>query len=227
MCFGSFSALQREGDSAVQHQCIWALWNTQRPQTRLCTRANTPWNILRSSPQARIWGIYLWTRSDGRLFNLAFLKAKTKVRKALTRDMLFADDAVFAAHTQQDIQSMKNRFSQACKDFGLTIGLKKTNVMRQDARSPPATTINNFKLDSVHLFTYLGSTSPWTLRSIRGSERRLQDTLASHFVCGQTPSWPWRQRWLCTMPAFLAPYCMAVTHGSHMPDRKRGSTPVK
>ena len=116
------------------------------------------------------------------------LKAKTKVRKALTRDILFADDAVFAAHTQQDMQSMKNRFSQACKDFGLTIGLKKTNVMRQDARSPPATTIHNFKLDSVHLFTYLGSTSPWTLRSIRGSERRLQDTLASHFVCGQTPS---------------------------------------
>ena len=104
---------------------------------------------------------------------------------------------------------------------------RRKNVMRQDAPSPPAITINYSKLDSVHLFKYLGSTSPWTLRSIRGSERRLQDTLASHFVCGQTPSWPWRQRWLCTMPAFLAPYSMAVRHWTHMPDRKRGSTPFK
>ena len=38
--------------------------------------------------------IYLRTRSDGRLFNLARLRAKTKVREVLVRDMLFADDAV-------------------------------------------------------------------------------------------------------------------------------------
>ena len=38
-------------------------------------------------------GIYLRTRSDGRLFNLTRLRAKTKVRKVLIRDMLFADDA--------------------------------------------------------------------------------------------------------------------------------------
>lgn len=46
-------------------------------------------------------GIYLHTRSDGRLFNLARLKAETKVREALIRDMLFADDAAFTTHTQQ------------------------------------------------------------------------------------------------------------------------------
>ena len=39
-------------------------------------------------------GINLRTRSDGRLFNLARLRAKTNVRKVLIRDMLFADDAV-------------------------------------------------------------------------------------------------------------------------------------
>ena len=33
-------------------------------------------------------GIYLRTRSDGRLFNLARLRAKTKVREVLIRDML-------------------------------------------------------------------------------------------------------------------------------------------
>ena len=44
-------------------------------------------------------GIYLQTRSDGRLFNVARLKAKTKAHKALIRDMLFADDAAVVTHT--------------------------------------------------------------------------------------------------------------------------------
>ena len=65
-------------------------------------------------------GIYLRTRSDGRLFNLARLRAKTKVREVLIRDMLFADDAAVATHTQRELQSLMDRFSQACKDFGLT-----------------------------------------------------------------------------------------------------------
>ena len=46
-------------------------------------------------------GIYLRTQSDGRLFNLACLRAKTKVREVLIRVMLFADDAAVVAHTQE------------------------------------------------------------------------------------------------------------------------------
>ena len=38
-------------------------------------------------------GIYLHARSDGRLFNLARLLSKTKVREFLTRDIVFADNA--------------------------------------------------------------------------------------------------------------------------------------
>ena len=72
---------------------------------------------------------YLRTGSDGRLFNLARLRAKTKVRDALIRDMLFADDAAVSSHTQQELQLLMDRFSQASKDFGLTISLKKTNVL--------------------------------------------------------------------------------------------------
>ena len=73
-------------------------------------------------------GIYLRTSSDDRLFNLARLRAKTKVR----RDMLFADDAAVATHTQEELQSLTDCLSQACKDFGLTISLKKTNVLGED-----------------------------------------------------------------------------------------------
>ena len=77
-------------------------------------------------------GIYFHTSSDDRLFNLARLRAKTMVRKDLIRDMLFADDAAVATHTQEELQSLTDCFSQACKDFELTISLKKTNVLDQD-----------------------------------------------------------------------------------------------
>ena len=103
-------------------------------------------------------GIYLRTRSDGRLFNLARLRAKTKVRKVLIRDMLFADDTAVVTHTQEELQSMMDCFSQACKDFGLTISLKKTNALGQDTEAPPVITIDDYELDAVSQFTYLGST---------------------------------------------------------------------
>ena len=77
-------------------------------------------------------GIYFRTRSDDRLFNLARLRSKTTVRKVLIRDMLLADDAAVATHTQKELKSLVDCFSQVCKDFGLTISLKKTNVLGQD-----------------------------------------------------------------------------------------------
>ena len=49
-------------------------------------------------------------------------------------------------------------FSQDCKDFGLTISLKKTNVLGQDTEAPPVITIDDHELDAVCQFTYLGST---------------------------------------------------------------------
>ena len=59
-------------------------------------------------------GICLRTRSDGRLLNLGRLRAKTKVCEALIRDMLLADDAAVTKHTQQELQALMDRFSQAC-----------------------------------------------------------------------------------------------------------------
>ena len=43
-------------------------------------------------------GAYIHTRSDGSLFDLSRLRAKTKVRKVLIREMLFADDAALISH---------------------------------------------------------------------------------------------------------------------------------
>ena len=65
-------------------------------------------------------------------FNLYRLKAKTKVRTVLLREMLFADDAALTSHTEESLQQLINQFAHACKDFGLIISIKKTNVICQD-----------------------------------------------------------------------------------------------
>jgi len=59
------------------------------------------------------------------------LKADQKRDTTIT-NMHFADDAAVTSHTEQELQRLMDRFSQACKDFGLTISLKKTNVLSQD-----------------------------------------------------------------------------------------------
>ena len=102
-------------------------------------------------------GIYLHTRSDGGLFRLSRLRARRKIRRRTVKDLLFADDAAFVTHTEEELQSLMDRFSKTCQDFGLTISIRKTNVMVQGA-DPPNIYINGTKLDVVDQFTYLGST---------------------------------------------------------------------
>lgn len=103
-------------------------------------------------------GIYLHTRSDGKLFNLSRLRATTKIRRILVREMLFADDAALVAHTKEALQHLMNKFSHACKEFGLTISLKKTNVMCQGVEETPSIVIDDHSLEVVDSFTYLGAT---------------------------------------------------------------------
>ena len=48
--------------------------------------------------------------------------------------------------------------SDACRHFGLTISLAKTQVMGQDIKEIPSLFIHNYKLEVIHEFVYLGST---------------------------------------------------------------------
>ena len=99
-----------------------------------------------------------YTRSDGKLYNLARLRATTKVRRVLIREMLFADDAALTSHTEDALQRLIRRFASACREFGLTISLKKTNVMWQDISSAPNISIGDYTLEVADEFVYLGST---------------------------------------------------------------------
>ena len=103
-------------------------------------------------------GVYIHTRSDGGLFNLSRLRAKTKVRHVLIRELLFADDAALATHSADTLQRLVNQFSSACCEFGLTISLKKTQVLSQNPDiTEPQIHIGDTVLENVDTFTYLGS----------------------------------------------------------------------
>ena len=107
-------------------------------------------------------GIVINYRTDGGLFNLRRLNAKTKTKSGTIRELLYADDCALYADSVVNMQSTIDRFSQACNNFGLTINTKKTEVMHQSTSNSQHTatsiTVNQEKLQVVDNFTYLGST---------------------------------------------------------------------
>jgi len=107
-------------------------------------------------------GVYIKFRTTRKLFNLRRFEAKTKVCDALVRELLYADDADFVAHSETEMQLMMDRFSHACDAFGLTISIKKTKVMYTpppgDPYIEPSIFVNGNRLDVVDTFVYLGST---------------------------------------------------------------------
>ena len=102
--------------------------------------------------------VFLHTRSDGKLFNLARLRAKTQVKIILIHELLFANDAALVSHTAEELQELLSRFSHACKEFGLTFSIKVTRAMGQDVNNLPNVTIDGTPLNVKNTFTYLGAT---------------------------------------------------------------------
>ena len=68
-------------------------------------------------------GVYLWTRSDGKLFKLSRLRAKTKVQLKCMWDFLFTDDAASESWTlcaQQERKLNTFHMRSLQRIFGIT-----------------------------------------------------------------------------------------------------------
>ena len=65
-------------------------------------------------------GIYMRFRTVGSVFSLRRLLARTKTIEELITELLFADDSALLAHTEEALQHIVNRFSDAAKIFDLT-----------------------------------------------------------------------------------------------------------
>ena len=64
-------------------------------------------------------------QTDGRLFNLCRLHAKSKVKMDYVGDLLFADDCALNTSSEPEMQQIMGKFLSACNAFGLTISTKK------------------------------------------------------------------------------------------------------
>jgi hypothetical protein len=135
-------------------------------------------------------GMYLHTRSDGRLCNLAILWAKTKIRHVTIRNALLTDAATLATHTKEALQRQIDSFALVCNEFGLTISIKKTEVMGLKTDSPLSIHIGIQQLNSVDKFQYLGSTISANLSLDSEINSRIAKATAImsrlHIECGPT-----------------------------------------
>ena len=108
-------------------------------------------------------GVDIKSRFDVRLGDITskHFDAKTKVHVSTIRELLFADDCALAADSEEGLQRLCDSFASASRRFGLTISIKKTEVLYQPARgkayAPPNISIEGKQLKAVELFKYLGS----------------------------------------------------------------------
>ena len=70
----------------------------------------------------------------------------------------------------------------------MTISLRKTNIMGHDSKTMPAITIDDYELDVVCQFTYLGSAINATLSLETEIDKRIEKA-ASTLACLTTQVW--------------------------------------
>ena len=117
--------------------------------------------VLQDATSGLNSGVFLQTRTDGGLLNLARLRGKRKVRDIIVHELQFADDCALVTNSLEDIQEITSHFASAAKDFRLNISLKKTEVLYQPTPSScyeePTVLINDTHLKPITKFYYLAS----------------------------------------------------------------------
>ena len=116
--------------------------------------------VVREVTQAASEGVHIRFRTDGALFNLGRLRARTKVSYALVTEIMYADDLCFVAESPDGLQRLMSNFTESCNKFGLKVNVKKTEVMALDSlgHEQLAIKLGEDLLKQVDKFRYLGST---------------------------------------------------------------------
>ena len=89
---------------------------------RGCVLAPTLFSIffsimLREAKEDLPDSIYIRFRTDGSLFNFRCLLTRTETIEERISELLFADDCALLAHTEEALQYIVNRFSDAAKEL--------------------------------------------------------------------------------------------------------------
>src|SRR5687768_2543875 len=76
-------------------------------------------------------GVYISFRTTGKLFNIRRLRAGTRVLETLLQKLLYADNSALMGHFAEELQELCNCFTDAAKDFCLSVNVSKTEVLHQ------------------------------------------------------------------------------------------------
>ena len=71
--------------------------------------------MLREAKEDLPYGIYIRFRTHGSLLNLRRFRAHTETIEELITELLFADDCALLVHTEEALQHIVNRFSDAAR----------------------------------------------------------------------------------------------------------------
>lgn len=82
--------------------------------------------MLKEAIQNCAEGIYIRLRTDGCLFDLAQIRARTKTNISPVQELLCDDDCGIFAHSEEDFQLLMDNLVRASKSFGLTVSIQKT-----------------------------------------------------------------------------------------------------
>ena len=82
--------------------------------------------VLKTMSIDLLSGLYIRTRTYGKLYNLPRLKSCRLTREECIRKLLYADDSALLANNLSEIQKNVGRFSSAASLFGLEINSSKT-----------------------------------------------------------------------------------------------------
>ena len=98
----------------------------------------------------------LRNRFDANLFSTSRLKAKTKTTRLHVCEAFYANDAAFCSHSEEQLQSIIDSFSNTCSTLGLKISVNKTVIMSHGTQVTNIS-LNDEALETVENFSYLGS----------------------------------------------------------------------
>ena len=68
-------------------------------------------------------------RTDGGIFNLRRLQAKSRIQQTAVVEFQFADDSAVCAHSEAEMQHIVDVFTEAYERLGLQLNIKKTKVL--------------------------------------------------------------------------------------------------
>ena len=72
-------------------------------------------------------------RFDGKLFSLRRLQAKSNVQTEVLDEFLFAEGMAKCAPTEEEMLKGADQVSDSCDSYDLTISMKKTEMVYQQA----------------------------------------------------------------------------------------------